>query len=238
MCGGCPVWVSMKTFQIAGLQKLSTIDFPDMLAAVVFTQGCNFHCKYCHNPELIGIKKGNQGFLSKESLLCFLEKRKKFLDGVVISGGEPTLQEGLAEFCLTIQQLGFKVKLDSNGSNPEVINTLLEVQAVDYFAIDCKAPPNKYYPDFSHDVLINKKLVETAHLLQKSSVAHEFRTTCIAPFVTKDNLQDMCKLVGQSPWYFQQGRLVNCEGMLALPKERIEELVEIAKNLGAKAFAR
>ncbi|HPO83020.1 MAG TPA: anaerobic ribonucleoside-triphosphate reductase activating protein, partial [bacterium] len=123
---------------IGGLHKLSLIDYPGKLSAVVFTRGCNFRCPYCHNPELIEDNGGD--IIDEEEVFSFLDERKGKLDGVVMTGGEPTLQSDIAEFLEKVKRLGFFVKLDTNGSYPERIKELIDRKLLDYIAMDIKAP--------------------------------------------------------------------------------------------------
>ena len=129
-------------FIIGGLQKTTLVDFPQKVAAIVFTQGCNFRCGYCHNPELLSIKEQND--YNTEQFFEFLKTRQGKLDGVGITGGEPTLQSGLYDFVRKIKDLGFAVKLDTNGTNPAILEKLLQDNLLDYIAMDIKAPVEKY----------------------------------------------------------------------------------------------
>ena len=133
-------------FVIGGVQKTSLVDFPHRVAAVVFTQGCNFRCGYCHNPLLL--PKSNSELdsesFTKEKFFAFLKTRIGKLDGIVITGGEPTLQSGLYDFIKEIKQMGFDIKLDTNGTNPKIVEKLLSDNLLDYIAMDIKAPLEKY----------------------------------------------------------------------------------------------
>ena len=129
--------------KIGGLQKFSFIDYPNKTSAIIFTQGCNFRCAYCHNPELVYPEK-YQVPISEEQVFAFLESRKNQLDAVVITGGEPTLQPDLIEFIKKVKAMGFLVKLDSNGSNPQVLEQVINQKLVDFIAMDIKAPFDKY----------------------------------------------------------------------------------------------
>ena len=233
--------LGMKDFQIAGLHKMSTIDFKGSLALVVFVQGCNFYCSYCHNPDLIAIKDA-QGEFSPSAVLSFLEKRINLLDGVVISGGEPTLQKGLLGFCKEVKALGYKVKIDSNASCPEVLESLIGQGLVDYFALDCKATPAEYCPDFVQEQGISSKIMLSARLVQDSGLPHEFRTTCVKGFVGEEKLGAMLEVVGKkSPWYFQLAKLAGlprARSLQALTREETSKLVACARGLGANAFFR
>lgn len=124
--------------KIGGLQKLSLIDYPEKISAVIFTQGCNFRCPYCHNPQLVDVKL-YQPCLEEKDIFRFLENRRGRLDAVVITGGEPALQDDLIPFIMDIRRLGFAVKLDTNGSRPRVLERLLRDGLVDFIAMDVKA---------------------------------------------------------------------------------------------------
>lgn len=170
---------------IGGLQKNSFIDYPGKICCVLFVEGCNFHCPYCHNPELVtGEPAGNPPMREKE-VFEFLESRLGFLDGVTISGGEPTLQPDLVSFCKKIRSMGLPVKLDTNGSRPEVISQLLHEGVIDYLAMDIKADPAQYVP------LIKKQMdpeliYQSIHMVMSSGLPYEFRTTCVRPFIDKE----------------------------------------------------
>jgi len=127
---------------IGGFQKFSLLDYPDKISAIIFTQGCNFNCSYCHNKELIS-KEPYDNSINIEEIWNFLNKRWKQLDAVVITGGEPTLQPDLIEFMQKIKNLGFLIKLDTNGSNPDVIKEVIRLKLADYIAMDVKAPLEK-----------------------------------------------------------------------------------------------
>ena len=126
--------------KIVGLQKLTLLDYPGKLSCIIFTQGCNFKCPYCQNSDLIPLN-GNE-IISEEEVFNFLEKRKKMLDGVVITGGEPTIQKDLEDFISKIKNLGYRVKLDTNGSNPKLLESLITQKLIDYVAMDIK---NTFY---------------------------------------------------------------------------------------------
>ena len=161
-------------FIIGGLQKTSLLDFPKKIAAIVFTQGCNFRCGYCHNAELLDFSAEPK--VKEEDFFDFLTKRKGKLDGVVITGGEPTVQSGLKEFILKIKDLGFEVKLDTNGTNPKVLSELLQI--IDYVAMDIKAPFTKYGMIAGVNVNI-ENIRESINLIISSNVDYEFRTTVV-----------------------------------------------------------
>jgi len=128
---------------IGGLQRFSLIDYPGKISAILFTRGCNFRCPYCHNPELVDPQRYAEPW-QEEEYWAFLQSRTQKLDAVVVTGGEPTLQEDLEPFLEKIRKMGFLIKLDTNGSNPDVLKDLLSANLVDYIAMDIKAPLEKY----------------------------------------------------------------------------------------------
>ncbi len=170
--------------KISGFVKLSTIDYPSNLASVVFTQGCNFDCYFCHNRELI---PNGEGQVQETEVLSFLTKRAKFIEGVVISGGEPCIQKDLAGFIKKIKDIKpeYKIKLDTNGSFPEVVSSLIFDDLLDYVAVDYKAPWNKYKEVCgSHADPV--KIQETLSILNRSKIGWELRTTMIPGLTEKD----------------------------------------------------
>ena len=163
-------------FIIGGIQKTTLVDFPGKVAAIVFTQGCNFRCGYCHNPELLEHSKNSD--FNKNDFLDFLKTRIGKLDGVVITGGEPTLQKGLYDFIKEIKSLGFAVKLDTNGTNPIIVEKLINDNLLDYIAMDIKAPFDKYTKITGVGVDI-ENIKRSIELIKNSSVDYEFRTTVL-----------------------------------------------------------
>jgi len=165
-----------------GIQKTSMIDYPGRISCVVFTPGCNFTCPYCHNPELARGQTALLSPLEEDEVLNFLKSRKGLLDGVVITGGEPTLHKGLGAFCGKVKAMGFPIKLDTNGSRPEVLHELLETRRIDYIAMDIKTDPARYAPAL-HPTDLEHKLTASIRAILSSGLPHEFRTTCLFPFI-------------------------------------------------------
>jgi pyruvate formate lyase activating enzyme len=186
--------------KIKGFQKSSFIDYPDKISAVIFTGGCNFRCPYCHNSELVYNKSDS---LESEEILDYLKKRKKYLDGVCISGGEPTLQKDLAGFIEKLKALDYLVKLDTNGTSPETVKELLDKSLIDYVAMDIKAPFSKY-----RSVVIEKtdidKIKETVEILKNSAIDYEFRTTICKELVTAKDILTIAKDLRGSKRYTLQ----------------------------------
>jgi len=192
--------------KIAGLQKNSLVDYPEKLAAVVFTQGCNMNCGYCHNRCLIGYEKN--GGISEGDVFAFLERRRGLLDAVVISGGEPTLQRDLPQFIRRAREMGFLVKLDTNGTNPELLEDLVEQRMLDYVAMDVKAPFCKYRQVCCSPVN-TEKLERSIGILRRGGVEYEFRTT-YTPELDQEDLLDIAKSIrGAKRYVVQQYREVD-----------------------------
>jgi len=169
---------------IGGLHKNSLIDYPGKISCVIFLSGCNFDCPYCHNPELAKGRSLPPGYLSEDLIFDFLGSRKGFLDGVVISGGEPTLQKGLISFCEKIRLMDYPVKLDTNGSRPEVIRKLIDEGLVNYIAMDIKTDPSHYIP-LIKDNSSTDDIFLSVRIIKESNIDYEFRTTCIKSLVNK-----------------------------------------------------
>ncbi len=188
---------------IGGFQKNSLIDFPGTVACVVFTKGCNFSCPYCHNPDLASGPLTGIGKYNAQDIFTFLASRKGLVDGVVITGGEPCLQPDLTDFIFRIKQLGFAVKLDSNGSRPQVLAHLLDLSLMDYVAMDIKTAAN-LYPDImktSHRV---DAIQESMDLIMAKAPAYEFRTTCVRPFITEEIMEKICRRIRGAQKYVLQ----------------------------------
>ncbi len=161
---------------IKGLQRLTLIDYPDKLACTVFTFGCNFRCPYCHNPELV-IDDGRKAIEEKE-ILEFLLERKNFLEGICLTGGEPTLYDDLPDFLSEVKELGFSVKLDTNGTSPQMLERLIEGRLVDYIAMDIKAPREKYETVTQVSVK-SRDIQKSIELICDGKIDYELRTTVV-----------------------------------------------------------
>lgn len=190
---------------IGGLQELTLTDFPDKVACIVFLVNCNFKCKFCYNKELTSnafFKKSKRKLISQEDFFYFLDSKKKMLDGVVITGGEPTLSPGLIEFIKEIKQKGFLVKLDTNGSNPEILKKLFEQKLIDYVAMDLKSSEKKYKLITQSNISFTK-ILDSINIISTSKIPHEFRTT-LYPKITLEDLKEMSALIKGEKWFLQQ----------------------------------
>ncbi|MFB0521281.1 MAG: anaerobic ribonucleoside-triphosphate reductase activating protein [Desulfatiglandales bacterium] len=190
---------------IGGFQRFSLIDYPDKICAVVFTQGCNFRCPYCHNPELVSLRRTGSapGGLKHKEILSFLDRRKGKLDAVTVTGGEPLLQSGLGNFLSAVKGLGYLVKLDTNGSLPSRLEELIQSKSIDYIAMDIKTSLDKY------EYVIRRKvekteIVDSIRLIMDSGLDYEFRTTVVRALFEKDDFYKIGQLIRNSRLYVLQ----------------------------------
>lgn len=230
--------------KIAGFQKNSFVDYPGKIAAVVFTPGCNLNCYYCHNRMLLK-KEAENNLIPEDEVFAFLNERKTFLDAVVVSGGEPTLQPDLEEFIFNIKNMGFDVKLDTNGTNPEVIKNLIEKKLLDYIAMDIKAPFDKYKDICGSDEYLNG-INQSIDLLMQGGVDYEFRTT-FTPRLREEDIRAIAyKIKGAKLYVLQQFRNVDengkwyCEYGKERPygSEYIQKVMDKVKGLVKSCYMR
>ncbi len=202
--------------RIGGLLKWSLIDYPGKVAAVVFTQGCPFRCPYCHNPELV-IPAAYEAPLDAAEVMRFLDRRRGRLEGVVVTGGEPTVQPGLAAFLERIRALGYPVKLDTNGCRPEVLRALIARRLVQFIAMDVKAPWD-IYPRLSGVPTDTSALRESVGIIAASGLPHQFRTTVVKAFLTPDDVAAVRRSLPEGSPYILQA--FSAEGPLIDPSLR------------------
>lgn len=216
---------------IAGIEKLSLVDFPGNLAATLFTSGCNFRCPFCHNGELVGSVKQ---LLDTKEVLDYLCLRSKMISGVCISGGEPTLQSDLKEFIKEIKSYGLKVKLDTNGTNPALLQNLIEEGLLDYVAMDIKNSIERYALTAGVDNLNTQNILKSINLLINSNIDYEFRTTLVLGHHTTESISILAKMLsGAKKLVFQ--RFIDREtciksGLKEVPLEKAQEFKEICQK--------
>ena len=177
--------------KISGLQKLTLLDFPGRVACTVFLGGCNFRCPFCHKFELVD--GSTPPLMDEEELLTFLKSRTGILDGVCITGGEPTLQPRLPDLLREIKGMGYQIKLDTNGYRPEVLRSLVAEGLVDYVAMDVKNSPDLYGATVGLDSMDLSRIEESIRFLLENRVDYEFRTTVAEPLHTGQSISDMCR---------------------------------------------
>lgn len=191
----------------AGFLKQSLVDYPGEIAAVLFTRGCNFRCPFCHNPDLLIKPRNPQEIYDVEEILHFLAQRKGFLDAVVVSGGEPTLNPELPRDLRRMKELGYLVKLDTNGSNPVMLESLLAEGILDYVAMDIKAPVEyKKYQQVCRQISTEDffNVRSSIQLLLKAEIGVEFRTTVVPPLHSPEDIEDIARYIEGAPSYTLQ----------------------------------
>ena len=185
---------------IGGLQKTTLLDYPNKVAATVFTIGCNFRCSFCHNPDIV---KGISRVIPADRVLLFLKKRKKLLDAVCLTGGEPTIQRGLISFIKKIKELGYLVKLDTNGARPDLIERLIADKLIDYAAMDIKAVWEDY-PKVTCRLFDLEAIKKSAIILLKGGIDYEFRSTVLPVLHSEDYVVKMAEQIKGAKRYYLQ----------------------------------
>ena len=218
--------------KIGGLQKISLLDYPNKLSAIIWTVGCNLQCPYCYNKQLLD--KNTIKIINEEDVLLFLKKRKGKLEALSISGGEPLLHEDIFNFCNKVKKIGYLIKIDTNGTFPDKLKKLIDEQLVDYISMDIKAPKNKY------DIICNKKvniknIQKSIDLIKNFSKKYEFKTTIVPSLLNKNDIIEIAEwLKGADQYYLQQFK--NELPLLSKKLEKIEPyskeyLVEIIEEI-------
>jgi len=231
--------------RIGGIQKSSLIDYPGKVSSVIFCSGCNFDCPYCHNPALVPGQAACPNNLDTNAVYGFLNQRRNFLDGVVVSGGEPTLQPDLVDLCRKIRDFGLPVKLDTNGSRPRVLQHLIEADLVDYIAMDLKTDPVLYRSYIKSDCRPDP-IVDSIELIMESGVDYEFRTTCVKPIVTFRTIENILHLIAGARLYalqrFRSGVVLHPEffknGQCEYSADEMLELKALAEQTVAECIIR
>ncbi len=179
--------------QLGGIIKNSFIDYPGKISSVLFLNGCNFRCPYCHNHELaLGCPENR---IQLDDAIGFLEGRRGFIDGVVVSGGEPTLNSELKALCTKLKEMGYPIKLDTNGSRPGVLKELMDDQLIDYVAMDIKTHPDNYTPLIKNETFDASRLFASISVIMESGLPHEFRTTCMRSLINPEFIGSIAKLI-------------------------------------------
>lgn len=215
--------------RISGFQKLTLLDFPGKVACIIFTQGCNFNCHYCQNAGLIRHKSDN--LIDEQEIFDYLKKRKNVIDGIVISGGEPTVQKDLVSFIRKVKEIGVLVKLDTNGTNPKLLKEIIDNNLVDYIAMDIKNIFELYKKIAFKNVNVDA-IEKSIKLISNSNIDHEFRTTIIKQIHDIDKILQICGYVDKNQKIFlqnfQQSEFVKDKTLESFTKE---ELINIQKKV-------
>ena len=220
---------------IAGMQKLTLLDFPGVVACTLFTAGCNFRCPWCHNAGLVLPEEMADRLIESEEVLSFLEKRKGILDGVCVTGGEPLLQAELPDFLRRVKDLGYRVKLDTNGSFPERLEELVREKLVDRVAMDIKNGPSRYAGTVGLRNLDLGAVTASKDFLLTDAVDYEFRTTVVRGLHTEEGLLEAADwIAGAKQWFLQQfkdsGNLIHGEGLSGFTEDEMRRLLETLKT--------
>ena len=213
--------------KIGGLNKLTTQDFPEHLACIIFTKGCNFNCSYCYNRDLVDNKAET---IDEDYVMAYLYKRRKILDGVVISGGEPTIWNDLIPFIKKIKEFKLDIKLDTNGYNPAMLKEIIDNNLVDYIAMDIKAIPDKYMKVINKKIDFNK-ILESIDLIKKSNIKYEFRTTIMKDVHDKNDIIKILKLIGDSKLYLQNFQCTDVVKEKNIKSFSRDELLKLKEEL-------
>lgn len=221
---------------IAGLQKTTLLDYPGKIGMIVFLAGCNFRCDWCYSSELVLPEKiKNQPRISEEEFFTFLKSRQGLVDGVVICGGEPTINEDLPDFIKKIKELGFLVKLDTNGSNPTMLSQLIESKLIDYVAMDIKLPKDKYSRVFFGDIKV-EDIQRSIDILKEDRVDYEFRTTVVPDVLKKEDVIEIAQWISGAKKYYLQNfraeKTINPQFEEKKPYSE-EYLLEIKKEISS-----
>ena len=221
--------------QVTGIQKLTLLDYPGTVACTVFTAGCNFRCPFCHNAMLVLPEQIEPNYLTDGEVFDFLRKRRGVLDGVAVTGGEPLLHRDMPEFLSRIKELGYKIKLDTNGSNPALLREIVGAGLVDRVAMDIKNAPESYAETIGFERFDIAPVEQSKNFLLEGSVDYEFRTTVVRGIHTKESLIGAAKWIsGAKEYYLQQfkdsGSLVMGEGLSAYDEKQMHELDEAVRE--------
>lgn len=220
--------------KIYGYAQLTLLDYPGKLASTVFVGACNFKCPFCHNASLV-LGTGNLPLIPENDILRHVLKRKKALEGVCITGGEPTIYSDLPDFIQQIKDIGLLVKLDTNGTNPSMVRDLYERKLVDYVAMDIKAAPGNYSKATGLGTTSMSEIFDTADFLMNSGIDYEFRTTVVDGIHTEEDFEKIGRWIKNAKRYYLQsfknsGDLINGEGLSAPSKEKMTRYVEICRK--------
>ena len=216
-----------------GMQKMTLLDYPGYVACTLFTGGCNFRCPFCHNALLV-LDLDENYTIPEEEVLAFLKKRQGLLDGVCVTGGEPLINKDIGDFLSKVKELGFKIKLDTNGTNPALLKELVSQNLVDYVAVDIKNSPEKYAETVGLKSFDMSTINETVNFLMNGSVDYEYRTTVTKQFHTEKSMEEAARFIRGAKRYFLQnfvdsGNLIG-SGITGQSKEEMEKLLAVVKK--------
>ena len=221
--------------KVTGIQKLTLLDYPGVVACTVFTAGCNFRCPFCHNAMLVLPEQIDDECLTDDEVFGFLKKRKGVLDGVAVTGGEPLLHADMPEFLARVKELGYKIKLDTNGSNPELLSEIVKNKLVDRVAMDIKNAPEEYARTIGLKSFDIAPVERSKEMLLRGDIDYEFRTTVVKGIHTKESLVGDAKWIeGAKEYYLQQfkdsGNLILPDGLSAYDEKQMHALADAVRD--------
>lgn len=224
-----------------GLNKLSLVDYPEHMSAILFTGHCNFRCPFCHNSSLV-LDPESQGVLDNEEILSFLRKRKNMLDGVVITGGEPTVHEDLLDFIKQVKELGYLVKLDTNGALPSRLGALIDSGCIDYIAMDIKNSLDAYPVTIGVSGFDTGVIETSVRMIKESGIDYEFRTTVVRELHYEENFEKICALIAPCSRYFLQTFVPSEDtirkNLSAPDKDAMKNYLKLVRNYITDAYIR
>lgn len=221
--------------KVTGIQKLTLLDYPGVVACTVFTAGCNFRCPFCHNAMLVLPEQIDNECLTDDEVFGFLKKRRGVLDGVAVTGGEPLLHADMPEFLARVKELGYKIKLDTNGSNPELLSEIVKNKLVDRVAMDIKNAPEEYARTIGLKSFDIAPVERSKEMLLRGDIDYEFRTTVVKGIHTKESLIGAAKWIeGAKEYYLQQfkdsGNLILPDGLSAYDEKQMHALADAVRD--------
>lgn len=221
--------------KVTGIQKLTLLDYPGVVACTVFTAGCNFRCPFCHNALLVLPEQIDDECLTDDEVFGFLKKRRGVLDGVAVTGGEPLLHADMPEFLARVKELGYKIKLDTNGSNPELLSEIVKNKLVDRVAMDIKNAPEEYARTIGLKSFDIAPVERSKEMLLRGDIDYEFRTTVVKGIHTKESLIGAAKWIeGAKEYYLQQfkdsGNLILPDGLSAYDEKQMHALADAVRD--------
>lgn len=221
--------------KVTGIQKLTLLDYPGVVACTVFTAGCNFRCPFCHNAMLVLPEQIDNECLTDDEVFGFLQKRRGVLDGVAVTGGEPLLHADMPEFLARVKELGYKIKLDTNGSNPELLSEIIKNKLVDRVAMDIKNAPEEYARTIGLESFDIAPVERSKEMLLSGETDYEFRTTVVKGIHTKESLIGAAKWIeGAKEYYLQQfkdsGNLILPDGLSAYDEKQMHALADAVRD--------
>jgi pyruvate formate lyase activating enzyme len=221
--------------KIAGLERVSLIDYPEKISAIIFTHGCNLRCSFCHNPELVLVDFDSNLAVKESELFEYLEGRKGKIDAVVITGGEPLLHKDIGKLIKKIKDIGYLVKLDSNGFFPKELKRLISKGLIDYIAMDVKWPEDSYVK-YSGDVKAVEKIKNSISIIENSGIAHEFRTTVVKGIHGIEDIGEIVKMLPKDSLFyiqnFRAGKTINpsLNNSNSFTEKELKDILKVARK--------